>query len=127
MKRGGVPLVVMLVAALATLPVRAQPVDDASAWRSLAEKVDAGATVDIRLRDGKHFKATFIAARADGIVVQRKTRIPVPVEAIAYDRIAALARPQPAPLSAGKVAAIALGSAGAAIGTLFLILLATID
>ena len=127
MKRFILPVVIALIAATATVPAVAQSVDDASAWRTLAEKIDAGATVDIRLRDGKHYKATFIAARPDAIVVQRKTRVPVPVEAIAYDRIAAFARAQPAQMSAAKVAGIALGSAGAAIGTLFLILLASID
>ena len=105
----------------------AQGVDDTSAWRSLAETLEGGVAVDIRLRDGQHFKATFVAARADAIVVQWRTRIPVSVEQIHYDSIASLSRAQSSNLSAGKIAAIALGSAGAAVGVLWLIALATLD
>jgi hypothetical protein len=111
----------------AALPSPAQTIDDASAWRLLAEKLDPGTAIDVRLRDGHHFKATFIAARPDVLVVQRKTRIPVPVEAVQYESVASLARVSGAGMSAGKVTAIALGSAGAAIGVFFLVLLASLD
>ena len=81
----------------------------------------------MRLRDGHRFKATFIGAQDATIVVQRKTRVPVPVEEIPYDAIASLSRVRPGSISAGKIAGIALGSAGAAIGVLWLIALATLD
>ena len=61
------------------------------------------------------------------VVVQRKTRIPVGVEEISYESIASLSRGQQSNLSGGKIAAIALGSAGAAVGVLWLIALATLD
>ena len=64
---------------------------------------------------------------ADALVVQRRTRAPVAVETVPYDRIAAMSRTEHPGMSAGKVTAIALGSAGAAIGTFFLILLASLD
>ena len=116
----------LLVLSLASIPASAQSADD-SAWRALAAQLDGGVTVDVRLRDGQHFKATFIAARPDAVLVQRKTRVPVSVEQINYESIASLSRAQPSNLSAGKVAAIALGSAGAAVGVLWLIALATLD
>lgn len=116
----------VLVLSLASIPASAQSNDD-SAWRALAEQLDGGVAVDVRLRDGQHFKATFIAARPDAVLVQRKTRIPVSVEQINYESIASLSRPQSSNLSAGKIAAIALGSAGAAVGVLWLIALATLD
>jgi hypothetical protein len=53
--------------------------------------------------------------------------VPVPVEEIPYDAIASLSRVQPGSMSAGKIAGIALGSAGAAIGVLWLIALASFD
>src|SRR4030095_9961308 len=102
----------VLVLSLASSPASAQSNDD-SAWRALAEQLDGGVAVDVRLRDRQHFKATFIAERPDRVVVQRKTRIPVSVEQINYESIASLSRAQPSNLSAGKIAAIALGSAGA--------------
>jgi hypothetical protein len=116
-----------LMLPLGVLPAAAQSGSDASAWRALAERLEAGAAVEMRLRDGRHFKATFIEARPEALVVQRKTRIPVNVESIDYDSIASLSRVQSSTLSPGKVAGIALGSAGAAVGVLWLIALATLD
>ena len=98
----------------------AQSIDEAMAWQTVAQKLDAGVTVDVRLRDSQHFKATFIAARPDAIVVQRKSRVPVGIETIAYKSVASLARVDPAGLSRGKVAGIAFGAAGATVGALLL-------
>ena len=100
---------------------------DAIAWQTLAEKLEAGVTVDVRLRDRQHFKATFIDARPDALVVQRKTRLPVPVELIPYESIASMARAERSSLTAARVAGIALGAAGAVITTFFVILLAYSD
>ena len=116
----------VLILSLASIPASAQSSDD-SAWRTLAEQLQGGVAVDVRLRDGQHFKATFIAARPDAVLVQRKTRVPVSVEQINYESIASLSRAPQSNLSAGKIAAIALGSAGAAVGVLWLIALATLD
>jgi hypothetical protein len=116
-----------LVLSLASAPALAQSASDGSSWRALAEQFEGGIAVDVRLRDGQHFKATFIAAHPEAMLVQRKTRIPVGVQQINYASIASLSRAQPSNLSAGKIAAIALGSAGAAIGVLWLIALATLD
>jgi hypothetical protein len=116
-----------LIASLTSVHAFAQSVPDGNAWRALAEQFEGGIAVDVRLRDGQHFKATFIAAHPEALLVQRKTRIPVGVQQINYESIASLSRAQPSSLSAGKIAAIALGSAGAAIGVLWLIALATFD
>jgi hypothetical protein len=116
-----------LVFSLASAPVFAQSIPDGSAWRALAEQFEGGITVDVRLRDGQHFKATFIAAHPEAMLVQRSTRIPEDVQQINYESIASLSRAQRSSLSAGKIAAIALGSAGAAVGVLWLIALATLD
>jgi hypothetical protein len=126
-KASCLPVIAALVISVATMSVSAQTVSDASAWRALAEKLEGGVAIDMRLRDGRHFKATFINAHEDAIVVQRRTRVPVAIEQIPYDAIASLSRVEPASLSGAKIAGIALGSAGAAIGTLFLIMLATLD
>jgi uncharacterized protein (UPF0303 family) len=100
----------------------AQSADEAIAWKTVAQKLEAGVTVDVRLRDSQHFKATFIAARPDAIVVQRKSRVPVAIETIAYESVASLARVDAAGLSRGKVAGIAFGAAGATVGALLLII-----
>jgi hypothetical protein len=124
------PLCYVLAAALfltSLVSTAAAQANDADAWHTLAVALEPGSTIDLRFLDGAHVKATFIAARADVMVVQRKTRVPVAVETIRYDAIASMARAEHAGLSAGKVTAIALGSAGAAIGAFFLILLASLD
>jgi hypothetical protein len=120
-------LIAALMLSITAMPALAQAVDDAEAWRLLAAKLDAGSAIDVRLRDGAHFKATFIDAKPDAILVQRKTRLPVPVEAITYESIASISRSNHSGMSAAKVTGIALGSAGAAIGAFFLILLASLD
>jgi hypothetical protein len=120
-------LVMILLILLAPRSAVAQTELDGAAWRMLADKLEGGAPVDIRLRSGRHFKATFIGAREQTMIVQRKTRIPVAVEEIPYEAIASMARVQPSSLSGGKIAAIALGSAGAALGALYIIALAAFD
>src|SRR5258705_5608289 len=120
-------LICVLVMSLAPRSVLAQAGSDVSAWRMLAEKLEGGAALDVRLNNGKHFKATFIGAHEETMVVQRKTRVPVPVEEVRYDAIASMSRVQSSSLSGGKIARIALGSAGAVIGALYLIALATVD
>lgn len=124
------PFCYALVAALFLTSMASSAVaqaNDADAWHALAVALEPGSMIDLRLRDGAHLKATFIAAQADAMVVQRKTRVPVAVETIRYDAIASMSRAERAGMSAGKVTAIALGSAGAAIGAFFLILLASLD
>jgi hypothetical protein len=120
-------LVIILIVSVAPPSAFAQSESDGAAWRMLAEKLEGGAAVDMRLRDGRHFKATFIGAREQTMVVQRKTRVPVAVEEVPYEAIASMSRVAPASMSGGKIAAIALGSAGAAIGVLYLIALAAFD
>ena len=116
-----------LILAIAAIPASAQSDSDESAFRAVAERLEAGVAIDLRLRNGRHFKATFIEARPAAVVVQRKTRVPVAVEEIPYQSIASLSRVEPSNVSAGKIAGIALGAAGAAIGVLWLIALAMAD
>jgi hypothetical protein len=59
-------------------------------WRAFAEKVDVGATLKVRLVTGERFKATLLQVAPDGISLQRKTRVPVPPETIAFAEIASL-------------------------------------
>ena len=116
----------VLVLSLTSIPASAQSSDE-NAWRALAGQLEGGVAVNLRLRDGQHFKATFVEARPDAVLVQRKTRVPVSVEQINYASIASLSRAQGSNLSGGKIAAIALGSAGAVVAVLWLIALSTLD
>jgi hypothetical protein len=105
----------------------AQTPPQSDIWRAFAQKVDVGTRVRVRLDDGQRVVATLIDADADGVLVQPRTRVPVPVQHIAYDRIASLERDDARGMGAGKAVAIGVASGvGAFLGTL-LILIATLD
>ena len=127
MKAFSIPVIVALVMSMAPGPASAQTTNDGLAWRELAQKLQAGVAIDMRLRDGRHFKATFVAAHDDAIAVQRKTRVPVPIEQVPYDAITSMSRVQSGSSSGARIAGIAFGSAGAAIAAVFLVMLATLD
>lgn len=105
----------------------AQTPPQSEIWRAFAQKVDVGTRVKVRLDDGQRVVATLIEADADGVLLQPRTRVPVPVQRIAYDRIASLERDDARGIGAGKAVAIGVASGvGAFLGTL-LILIATLD
>ena len=116
--------VLLLILTMAT-PSFAQGQGDV--WRGFAQKVDVGTRVKLRLDDGQRVVATLIAANADVLLVQPRTRVPVPVQRIGYERIVSLERDDGRGIGAGKAVAIGVASGvGAFLGTL-LILIATID
>jgi hypothetical protein len=118
--------ILMVIVAIAT-PASAQTQAQGDIWRAFAQKVDVGTRLKVRLDDGQRVVATLIEANADGLLVQPRTRVPVPVQRIAYDRIVSLERDDARGIGAGKAVAIGVASGvGAFLGTL-LILIATID
>ena len=105
----------------------AQTPPQSEIWRAFAQKVDVGTRLKVRLDDGQRVVATLIEADAAGVLVQPRTRAPVPIQHIAYDRIASLERDDARGIGAGKAVAIGVASGvGAFLGTL-LILIATLD
>ena len=117
----------VIMAMLGTPIAGAQDLDQGDLWRGFAQNLDIGTRVRLRLDDGQRVSATLIEANADGLLLQPRTRVPVPVQRIAYDRIASLERDDARGIGAGKAVAIGVASGvGAFLGTL-LILIATID
>jgi len=110
---------VLLLAFLAPGVVGAQvPVD---VWRTFAERMDVGVLLNVRLRSGQKFRATLIDAREDVVLLQPKTRIPVPVQPVPYDEIASLERAKGG-VGAGKAVGIGVASGvGAFFGVLMLL------
>jgi hypothetical protein len=116
----------LLIITMAT-PTFAQMQTQGDLWRAFAQKVDVGTRVKLRLDDGQRVVATLIEANAEGLFVQPRTRVPVPVQRIAYQRIVSLERDEGRGIGAAKAVAIGMASGvGAFLGTL-LILIATID
>jgi hypothetical protein len=110
---------VLLLALLAPGVVGAQvPVD---VWRTFAERMDVGVVLNVRLRSGQKFRATLIDARDDVVLLQPKTRIPVPVQPVPYAEIASLERAKGG-IGAGKAVGIGVASGvGAFFGVLMLL------
>jgi hypothetical protein len=117
----------VIIAMLGAHTAAAQEPAQGDIWRAFARNLDIGARVKVRLVDGQRTSATLIEANAEGLLLQPRTRVPVPVQRIAYDRIASLERDDARGIGAGKAVAIGVASGvGAFLGTL-LILIATID
>jgi len=121
-------LIVATLGAASVPTVFAQAGAQPDVWRAFAQRIDAGSRVKVSLDDGRSVVATLIDAGDDGLLLQPRTRIPVPVQRIAYDRIVSIERDkQRGGIGAGKAIAIGVASGvGAFLGTL-MILIATID
>jgi hypothetical protein len=117
--------VVLLAVLLAPAGVRAQA--HADVWKTFASRIDVGAQLNVRLRNGQRFRATLIEAREDALLLQPKTRVPVPVQPVAYEAIVSLEQAKGG-IGAGKAAAIGVATGvGAFFGTLLVMLAAVSD
>jgi hypothetical protein len=96
-------------------------------WRGFVEKVDTGAELNVRLRDGMRFRAILVGVRPDAVLLQPKARITVPVQSVPYDAIASIERRQQGGMNAGKAAAIGVGTGVAAFFTVMAIVFAAFD
>jgi hypothetical protein len=99
---------------------------DGQVWRTFAEKLDVGTRIRLRLHDGRRVSATLVQAGADTLLVQPRTRVPVPVQPVPYDAIASIER-EHGGVSGAKAAAVGVASGAATFAAIFLILLATFD
>jgi hypothetical protein len=114
----------LLVVLVAVQSAAAQTTADV--WRSFAERVDVGTELNVRLNDGRRMRATLVGVRADAVLLQPKTRIPVSIQAVPYDTIVGMERK--AGHSAGKAVAIGVATGvGAFFGIMLLIVAAVAD
>ena len=115
----------LLVVLMAGQSVAAQTTADV--WRSFAERIEIGTELNVRLNDGRRMRATLVGVRADAVLLQPKTRIPVSIQAVPYDAIVGM-EPRKAGHSAGKAVAIGVATGvGAFFGIMLLIVAAVAD
>jgi len=115
----------LLIVLMAVKNVAAQTTADV--WRSFAERVDVGTELNVRLDDGRRMRATLVGVRADAVLLQPKTRIPVSIQAVPYDAIVRM-EPRKAGHSAAKAVAIGVATGvGAFFGIMLLIVAAVAD
>ena len=103
----------LLITVISLQSIAAQTTTDV--WRSFAERIAVGTELNVRLNNGQRFRATLVGAQHDVVLLQPKTRIPVPVQAVAYDSIL---RIEPRKPGQGVGKAVAIGVA-AGVGTFF--------
>jgi hypothetical protein len=105
--------ITVLVVLMTTHDLSAQT--SSEVWRNFAERVDIGTELNVRLEDGRRLRATLVGVRSDAALLQPKTRIPVPVQAVPYDTIVRLERTKRG-VGAGKAVAIGVATG---VGTFF--------
>ena len=116
----------LVLSLLAAAPVRAQV--PADVWRTFAQNIDVGSEMNVRLQDGTRFRATLVGVRDEALLLQPKTRVTVPVQAVPYGDIASLERRKAGGgVGAGKAAAIGVASGVGSFFAMLLILVASFD
>jgi hypothetical protein len=87
----------------------------ADIWRNFAQRVDVGTELNVQLNDGRRVRATLVGVQDDAVLLQPKTRIAVPVQAVRYNDIVRM-EPRKAGNSNGKAVAIGVATG---VGTFF--------
>src|SRR3954465_10762417 len=96
-------------------------------WRTFAQKLETGTELTVRLENGQHFSATLIEARSDALVLQPRTRRPVPLQPVSYDAILSLERHNRHGMGAAKAAGIGVAVGVGVFFAILAILAATLD
>jgi len=96
-------------------------------WRVFAQKLAVGTELTVRLQNGQRFTATLIDARADALVLQPRTRRPVPVQPVSYEAIQSLEQRNRQGMGAAKAAGIGIAAGVGSFLAIFAILAATLD
>jgi hypothetical protein len=120
-------LIALLLSLLFTVPTGAAAQGSKDVWRDFIAKVDIGTELDVHLQNGQHFKATLLGTRDDAVLLQPKTRVTVPVQAVPFDAIARLGPRRGGGMGAGKAALIGIASGAATFLAIVAIVFATID
>lgn len=114
-------LIVAVLVLAASLPAAVHAQVSPDVWRTFAEKVEPGTELDVRLNDGTRFRAALVAAQDGGLVLQPKTRRPVPVQLVPYTAVVSLERRGGGGIGTAKAAAIGIATgAGAFFAMLFI-------
>ena len=115
----------MMMIALAASPLCAQErAMETAAWQSLAATLQPGTFVEVRLKDGAHFKGTFMQRSGDRVVVKPRTRVPVPAREIAFTDLESIDIAKKG-MSPGMKVLIGVGASLATIAVIGLVALAS--
>jgi hypothetical protein len=73
----GIAIVALLAAGQPAAAQQAAP--EAESWRAFTSRLEAGATVEIRLKDGSRVRGTVVTSDAEALQVKRHARLPEPI------------------------------------------------
>lgn len=116
----------LIVVLLFSPAARAQQ-SQADVWHTFAGKVDTGADLDVRLLNGQRFRASLVEVRPEAVLLQPRTRVRVPVQAVSYGSIASLERHPQGGMGPGKAAALGAAAGVGAFFAMLAILFVAID
>ena len=119
-------IAVLVVSLLVPAASFAQAGRESAAWRDVAERAGAGAAVKVRLADGTSFRGTLLRAESDAVLVQPRTRVPVPVQSVPYDAIASFEQEKRGGASTAKAIAIGVGAGVASFWAMAAIMIALV-
>jgi hypothetical protein len=114
-----IALLTVLISVQSTAAQTSSPTSARDVWRNFAKRVDLGTELNVQLSDGHRVQATLVGVEDDAVLLQPKTRIAVPVQAVRYDDIV---RMEPRKGGHGTGKAVAIGVA-TGVGTFFGIML----
>lgn len=115
----------MMIIALGAAPLGAQErAMETAAWQSMAATLQPGTFVEVRLKDGAHFKGTLMQRSGDSVVVKPRTRVPVPAREIPFTDLESIDVAKKG-MSPGMKVLIGVGSSIATIAIIGLIALAS--
>ena len=78
----------LLVVLAFTQPMLAQRAPtDAERWRVFAQRLEAGARIEVRLRDGTSVRGTLVSVDETALQVLPYTRVELPVRSVAFREI----------------------------------------
>ena len=69
-----------------------QPVNEAESWQTLASRLEAGASVEVRLKDGSRVRGTVVTSDAEALQVKPHTRLPEPIRTIPFSDVDSIER-----------------------------------
>ena len=102
-------VVCVTLMAFIAVPLQAQDrAAETTAWQSLAATLQPGTFIEVRMKNGKHFKGTFMQRFDDRVVVKPHTRVAVPAREVALTDVESIATAKQG-MSPAKKVLIGLG------------------
>ena len=102
-------LLIVLISMQSAAAQTSSPTSTRDVWRNFASRVDLGTELNVQLSDGRRVRATLVGVEEDAVLLQPRTRIAVPVQAVRYDDIVRM-EPRKGGHDTGKAVAIGVAT-----------------